>query len=326
MNIDVHQHFTPESVIEYIRKHSTDMQINVIEENGVRILSYPSGTLVPMPCGASDIAVRLEDMKTMRVQKAILSVGPNFFFYWMDNRRALDVAQLCNEWASETAQKNPALFACMATIPMQDVKIALDELKRAHEQLGLRALEIAPIIKGKHLDDEFFFPVFEYCADKGILLYLHPYVSEQRSEYERYYNGNLIGAALETNIGINHLLFGGVFERFPALNVLTSHGGGYFPYQFGRLMHGYKVRQEPKAKGAKSPENYLKNIYFDTITHWTPSLQFLINTFGADHIVLGSDYPYDMGDHTPIDSLDKIKLTAEQRAMISHINIERLIG
>ena len=326
MNIDAHSHFLPVTVVDYMKKHGTELQLAISEENGGLWMSY-GGLKFPIAPGIMDNAVKLEDMKAMNIQKTVLSVAPMCFFYWIDSLAcSLDVAQLCNDWVSDAVKKDPEHFSGMATVPMQEPKEALKELRRAHEQLGLKAVEIAPIIRGMQLDNEGFFPIYEYCADKGILVYLHPQVTEKREEYSQYYNTNLIGNILETNIGINHLLFGGVFEKYPALKVLASHGGGYFPYQLGRLMHGYEVRKEPKAKGAKSPENYVKNLYFDTITHWTPSLQFLIDTYGADHIVLGTDYPYDMGDLTPMDSLDKIKLTTEQRELICHGNIERLLG
>ncbi|MDR2909412.1 MAG: amidohydrolase [Oscillospiraceae bacterium] len=326
MNIDAHHHFMPEPVIRYIQNHSEEMGADVIEEKGARFLATASGARVPITPGACDNEARLEQMKQMRLDKAVLSIGPNCFFYWVDTAHALNAARLANDWAARSVQDYPGYFYGVATIPMQDAAAALKELRRAREELNLRAVEISPVIMDKHLDDESFFPIYEYCADKGVLLCLHPYVSEDRPEYRRYYNANLTGAPLQTAAGLNHLLFGGVFERFPALNVLAAHGGGFFPYQLGRMMHGYKVRQEPKARGAKSPELYLKRLYFDTITHWTPSLQFLIDTFGADHVMLGTDYPYDMGDFAPADSLDRLRLTAGQRDMITHLNAQRLFG
>lgn len=121
------------------------------------------------------------------------------------------------------------------------------------------------------------------------------------------------------------MIFGGVFQRFPNLRVLASHGGGYFPYQFGRLIHGYTVRPEPRVRDIKGPQHYLKNIYFDTITHWGPALQFLVDTFGADHVVLGTDYPFDMGDLSPLDRVEGIRLSEKALTAICSENAMSLL-
>lgn len=325
MNIDMHHHFLPETLISYIDTHQKETQARVLRGGEGLTLSFEQGWQVPVYPGQYDPAVWQRDMQEMRLDAAALSPAPICFFYWLDKETAAETSRLCNNWAAELAKSSSGVYP-MATVPMQDIPLAMEELKRTHEDLGMRALEIAPIIEGVQLDDKRFEPIYSYCARHGILLYLHPQVMETRGEYERYYHANLIGNVLETCIGLSHLLFGGVFDRYPRLRVLASHGGGYFPYQFGRLAHGYAVRPEPKIRLRHSPEHYLKNIYFDTITHWVPSLQFLVDAFGPSQVVIGTDYPFDMGDMRPIDKIDRLRLPSGDRDAVCFLNAQALLG
>ena len=133
-----------------------------------------------------------------------------------------------------------------------------------------------------------------------------------------------MGNVYQTNLGLHTLILGGVFEKYPKLKVFASHGGGYFPYQLGRLRHGYEVRTEPHKNISRSPETYVGNIYFDTITHWGAALQFLVDTFGSDHVMIGTDYPFDMGDYHPVEHLGEIRLTESQRQNIFWDNAAKI--
>lgn len=325
MNIDMHHHFLPEELIAYLEAHPEETGTNVIRTDQQTIIHFCQGWKIPVDPGQFDMRVRNCEMERMQLDAVALSVAPICFFYWIEAETTAEIARLCNDWIASQAVKYPNVYP-MATLPMQNIPIALMELKRAHEELGMQAVEIAPIIEGIMLDDSCFDPIYQYCNDHGILLYLHPQVMERRLEYQNYYNTNLIGNVLETCIGLNHMLFGGVFERFHDLRVLASHGGGYFPYQFGRLIHGYNVRPEPKMRLHQLPVRGLENIYFDTITHWLPALQFLVDAFGADHVVIGTDYPFDMGDLSPMSLVDQLRLTREQRDAICWRNAQRLLN
>ena len=324
MNIDMHHHFLPEELVSFIETHPQETQARIERTEDRTFICFQQGWKVPVDRGQYDFAARVRDMANMRLDAAVLSVAPICFFYWLDPVVTLETSRICNDWVAAQAKTHACMYP-MATIPMQNIPMALSELRRAHEELGMQALEIAPIIQGVQLDDERFDPIYQYCNEHGILVYLHPQVMETRPEYEKYYNTNLIGNVLETCIGLNHMLFGGVFQRFPDLHVLASHGGGYFPYQFGRLMHGYAVRPEPKVRISKPPQQYLRNIYFDTITHWEPALQFLVDTFGASHVVIGTDYPFDMGDLSPMDRVEGIRLSEKALTAICSGNAMSLL-
>lgn len=326
LKIDAHHHFVPDTLPAFIRQNAAALHVQVVEDGDNFVIKNSLGNTAPIFTSMYDIEQKLSDMENMGIEMTVLSLAPSFVFYDAEPQAALEAAKLCNNWVAQQVRTYAGRFAGMASVPMQEVSLALQELKRAREELGLRALEITPIIEGVNLDDERFLPVFQYCAENDMLLYLHPSAQGDYVFYENYYNANLTGNPLETCVGLNHLIFGGVLEKFPQLKVLASHGGGFFPYQFGRLMHGYKVRSEPKVNIPASPEKYLGQIYFDTITHWVPPLQFLVDTFGADHLVLGTDYPYDMGDYEPVQKADALRLNQQERELVYGGTIVKLLG
>ena len=210
-------------------------------------------------------------------------------------------------------------------VPMQNIGLAIDELSRVHTEKGMNAVEIAPVINGKMLDAPEFFPFYEYCEKMEILIYLHPARVGKMAPYDKFHGMNLMGYVEETNWALVRMIFGGVFQRFPHLKVLTSHGGGNFPYQYGRLLHGFEVRAEAKEFIQSPPSEYVKNIYFDTITHWKPSLQFLVDSFGADHVLMGTDYPYDMADSDPVGSVNALRLTSKERVSVLGENCRKIL-
>lgn len=198
-NLDLHHHFIPPELLDYIQESPEWTQAQVLRKGSQIRLSFRQGWNVPVSPGHFDNEARQRDMAAMGIDGAAISVAPICFFYWLDEKIALETSRICNDWAAEQARIWPNLYP-MATLPMQNPVLALAELERAHEQLGIKGLEIAPVIQGVQLDDRRFWPLYEYCSVNGILLFLHPQVMDRRPEYERYYGGNLIGNPLETSI------------------------------------------------------------------------------------------------------------------------------
>ena len=327
LKIDAHNHFIPKELLDRIRRDGAGINMEIIDVDGQEFIRHFEGFQYPLDKDFYDYDAKKSDLLRRGLDKAVLSPPPSFFLYWVDKEECRDVAQCYNDYTKAFCDRHSDTFiAAMATIPMQDISLAMRELERANKELGMTMVEIAPVILGKNLDEKEFFPVYEYCEANDVLVFLHPYFVGVKEQFKNYYNTNLVGNVLETNMGINSLIFGGVFEQFPKLKVLTSHGGGYFPYQLGRLEHGYNVRPEPKANISKSPMSYIGNLYFDTITHWAPALQFLVDNFGADHVCIGTDAPYDMSDAEPMDKVDALRISDEQKAAICHGVIEGLMG
>lgn len=327
MNIDVHHHAVPETLLDYIRKNEKATHKEYRTINGEECLLYTDNQFVqPLYDVYYDDKARFEMMDKMDLDMTVLAISPAHFNYELDKSVAQETCQIINDWIGNKQKAMPEKYRGMMTLPMQDPDMALAELKRAHTAYGLKGLEIASQVCGKPLDAPEFFPIYAYCAEHGIVVSLHPYCATNDPAFSMYYMTNLVRFPLQTCMGLTQLVLGGVLERLSDLKILAFHGGGHFPYQFGRLLHGYQVRQEPRVCISKEPTEYLHQIYFDTITHAVPALQFLTDTFGAEHVLIGTDSPYDMGDNRPMQSVNSLRLTADEYAKICHENAEKLFG
>jgi aminocarboxymuconate-semialdehyde decarboxylase len=210
-------------------------------------------------------------------------------------------------------------------MPMQDAARAVREMERAVRDCGLRGFEICTHINGQDLDDPQFAPVFAAAARLGVPIFLHPQNWGEMRRIQDYHLWNLFGFPTETALAAARLVVGGVFERNPELKIILAHGGGYFPYQIGRLDHGYKVRAELHDRLPKPPSAYLGGIYCDTLTHNTTALRFLVERMGDDHVVIGTDYPFDMGDETPVETVRACRFGPEGEANVLGRNLARLL-
>jgi aminocarboxymuconate-semialdehyde decarboxylase len=215
----------------------------------------------------------------------------------------------------------------MATVPLQDPALAIGELRHARERLGLRAVEIGTCPGGRDFDDPALFPFFEACRDLGVAVFVHPatpLVGQER--LTKYYFPLIVGNPLETALAISKLIFGGVLERLADLRICFAHGGGAFPFTLPRLNYGWSVRPEGPAAIPKEPREYAKRIWFDSLTHSSANLRFLVQELGADRVMMGSDYPFDMGAPDPVGFLAGAGLDAATRAAIEGGNAARFFG
>jgi aminocarboxymuconate-semialdehyde decarboxylase len=209
---------------------------------------------------------------------------------------------------------------------MQDPDRAAAELDRAVTELGLRGAEICTHINGRDLDHASLRPVYAAAERLGVPLFLHPQNWGDMRRFHDYALWNLAGFPLETALAASHLIMGGVFEQFPGLRVILAHGGGYLPYQVGRLDHGYAARREVHERLPRRPSEYLGNLYCDSLTHSALSLRFLLDRMGDDHIVIGSDYPFNMGDERPVDTVRALRLSPDVEAKVLVKNLAGLLG
>ena len=208
---------------------------------------------------------------------------------------------------------------------MQAPQLAADELARAM-RAGLRGAHIGSNINGKNLDDPSLEPVWAKAAELGAFILIHPVGVAGADRLKSYYLANLIGNPVDTTIAAASLVFGGVMERHPNLKICLSHGGGFVPYQGGRWVHGWKVRGEPQANLKVSPAASLRRFYYDTILHAAAPLEYLVRAAGADHVLLGSDYPFDMGTLECARQVKALSITEADRATILGEGAAGLLG
>jgi aminocarboxymuconate-semialdehyde decarboxylase len=325
--IDVHAHILLEDTMRRMTKEAPDIgpKLSDVEEAHARF-SVDGLVQHPFPRGAWDLELRLRHMDEAGVDMQVLSNVPQTFMYDCDPARGAALSAIQNEAIAATVRGNPDRFMGIATLPMQDPEQAAKELRRAMTELGLRGAQIGSHVRGRNLDDPALEPLWKTASELGAFLLVHPQKIAGENRQTSFYLRNLVGNPLDTTIAAASLVFGGVLERYPDLKFCLSHGGGFVPYQTGRWIHGWNVRPEPQQRLKVSPEASIRRLYFDCILHFEPALHYLVDTFGADHVLLGSDYPFDMGMLDCVKQIRAFKASQEVRDTILNRNAERLLG
>lgn len=328
MKIDVHAHVLTEDTMARLQRESPAHAPRIVERtDDWAVLAIGDFQYRPFPRGGWDVARRLADMDATGVDVEALSVVPFTFGYHLDPALALAFAQVQNEAIAELARQHPRRFVGLATLPLQDPEAAARELRRAMRDLGLRGAAIGTNVAGRNLDWPDLEPLWAAAQELGAFLFVHPERVAAAERLRDYYLINLLGNPIDTSIAIASLVFGGVLERFPGLTLCFAHGGGFVPYQRGRLEHGWRLRAEPKRRLAGSPGPLLDRLYFDTILHSTPALEYLVRTAGPDHVLLGSDYPFDMGPESPVGEVERLAaLGPAERQQMLGATAARLLG
>jgi aminocarboxymuconate-semialdehyde decarboxylase len=315
--IDVHAHILTEETIRLLQREAPKVApklSNVDDQFGT--LDVAGHLYRNFPRGGWDLGRRLEDMAAAKVDAQVLSVCPQTFLYGQPPALAAAFSRIQNEQLGKLVQARPDRFRAIATLPMQAPRQAADELRHAMRVLGLRGAQIGSNVAGKNLDDPELEPVWAMAAELDAFLLVHPINVAGADRLSSYYLANLIGNPLDTTIAAACLVFSGVLDRYPGLKICLAHGGGFVPYQAGRFVHGWHVRTEPKRKLSKPPTDSLNRFYFDTIVHSKEVLQFLVGAVGAERVMLGSDYPFDMGMPDGVSQVRGLSVSAADQAKI----------
>jgi aminocarboxymuconate-semialdehyde decarboxylase len=276
----------------------------------------------------SSIEVRLKDMDRMGIDLQAVSPAPQQTYYWTDPGEGQELARMINERLAEIVAKWPDRFVALGTIPLQDSGLAVSELTYCVKTLGLRGVEINPSVNGMDLTDSRLSleKFFAKAQELDVVIFVHPLGFTQGERLMDHYFNNVIGNPLETTVAASHLIFDGVMERYPKLKVVLPHAGGYLAHYWARMDHAWKARPDCRTIIKKKPSSYLEKFYFDTITFDRGMLKNMIDRYGADHVVLGTDYPYDMGMEHPVDFIGGTPgVSAADKTKIMGGNAARLL-
>ena len=281
----------------------------------------------PMRLGGFDLERRLGEMDEAGVDLHVLAPVPYLFLYEAEPEVGESLARIQNDCLADVVSRRPDRFAALATVPLQDPERAIAELERATGELGMRGAELGTHVRGRNFDDPDLFPFFERAAELGAFLLIHPYQVAGADRLKEYFFVNSLGNPVDNSIAGASLAFGGVLERLPDLKAGIVHGGGFLPYQHGRLSRMVEVRPAAGEKLRQPVRDSLRRLHFDTLVFDKNALDYLVSAWGADRILMGTDYPFLMSDPRPVETVDAISAcTEDEIAMIRGGNAARLLN
>ena len=274
----------------------------------------------------TNVDQRLFDMEEMGIDIQTIIPVPFQAFYSLPPEIGLKTAQIINERMAEVVQGRPDRFVAMGTVPMQETELAVSELQRCAGELDIRGIQVLTSVNGGELSDPRLDPFWAKAQELDMLIFLHPNGFTQGDRLCTHYFNNVIGNPLDTTVAVHHLIFDGVLDRYPDLKILVAHGGGYLPAYSGRIDHAHGARPDCQAIIKEPPSSYLKKLYFDTVVFTPHQLDYLIRLYGVDRIVMGTDYPYDMGEYDPIGHVDSVDaLDSTDKKAIAGGNAAKLL-
>jgi aminocarboxymuconate-semialdehyde decarboxylase len=322
--IDLHAHWHAPDFVALIEKEGGKNGGTVSRNaRGQVVLSVPGlGTVFQEQYMSLEMRLKAMDAAGVDVH-ALSETSP--MVYWASPAFGLRLSQVYNDSLAAAHLKYPDRFLGLMTLPMQDPNLALQELDRAANLPGIRGVYLATHINNKNLDDKSFWPIYARCETLELPILLHPINPVGAERMRSYYLRNFIGNPVDTGIAAASLIFGGVMDAFPKLDVVLPHAGGIMPSLIGRWDHGSSVRPETKHM-TQPPSSYLRRFHYDTITHSVPILLNLVRQVGADRVVLGSDHPADMSYERPVDVVERLtELSRSERELIMGGNAARLM-
>lgn len=326
--IDCHTHILGEAAMRRLARESAKVAPVMDKPGDPACKLAIDGTVVqnPFPRELWDTERRLADMDETRVDVQVLAPTVFTFFYDQEPALGLACAALQNDEIAAEIKRHPARFMGLAGVPLQAPEFAARELRRAMTELGLSGAMIGSNVSGRNLDDPALEPFWAAASALGAFIFVHPHAGAAGERLGAYYLKNLVGLPFETTIAGASLVFGGVLERHPGMKVCLAHGGGFLPYQAGRFRHGFDVRPEAKVNLERPAAESIGRLYYDTILHSNDALAFLIASVGADRILLGSDYPFDMGNLDCVARVEALAVPAGKRDLILGGYASRVLG
>jgi len=323
---DLHAHWFPQPWIDLLEReaHMNGARFTrnskghpTIDIDGVPLKSVFRPDMV-------EPGIMLANMNAAKVDVRAMSLT-NPMVYWAPPAFGLKLSQAYNDACAALHAGHPDRFIGTIMLPLQAPDLAVQELERAAKLPGMRAVYMAMHVGGKNVDDHALWPVYARCEALGLPIMMHPVNPLGIERMRQFHLRNLCGNPYEAGIAAASLIFGGVLDAFPRLDFMLPHAGGTFPWLIGRFDRGVAVRKE--LSHMKQPASaYLRRFYYDTVSHEPRLIRFLIDLVGADRVVVGSDYNFDMGYDRPVDFVDRVPgLSERERKLILSDNAARLL-
>jgi len=324
MRIDIHAHVLPFECFDAV--DSAGRHFGPGKIAGVKGKKEITSMAATDTAQFWDLETRLKDMDAEKVDMQAISVIPPGTTYEMEAATGAWYSGKVNDGIARMVKEMPSRFIGIADVPLQDAAAAVKELDRAINKLGMRGVQILSNVNGRELDSPELMPFYKEVQNLDIPVFIHPRPPSTTPRMSGYHLINTIGNPLDTTLAAARLVFGGVFDKFPRLKFCLAHAGGLVPWLRGRWEHGYEVRPEAKLNIKEPPSKYIPLFYVDTITHSDPLLEFLIKSMGADKVLMGTDYPFDMADSEPVDRMRRLRgIPVKNKQQVLGDNAARLL-
>jgi aminocarboxymuconate-semialdehyde decarboxylase len=314
MLIDMHTHIVPRAYLSELEEHGGVASLRVEGGSTDRPAIHTAGVTFTLPPEFIEPACAIERMDCLGIDAHVIS-PPTFLFHYSDpGARAVELSRVINDAYAEAAAQFPGRLLPMGTIPLQDMDLACGELSRIADDLGIRAVEIGTFVNGRHLGDPGLRPFFEEAARLGMFVFVHPLTQSQVAEdaLEFAYLRNLVGIPLSTAFAIESVIFDGLLDQLPNLKIGFAHGGGVSSVLLDRWERAWRESDEPRPR--KNPKELYRTLYFDTVMHSPIALALLLSRADPDRVMLGSDFPADMGTASFPGPIESTALYASARA------------
>ena len=323
--VDIHCHMLVPEVDEMVKPVFNPELEPIIKFSTQATRDYNRERMPPTRRKLISVDERLADMDKTGIDIQAISPAATQYLYWADPDLVRQTSRIVNTRIAETVAAHPDRFVGLGTVPMQAPELAVAELEYMSKELGLRGVEISSNVVGEELSNERFRPFWAKAEELGLLVFMHPWGFSEGQRLTDFYFINTLGNPLDTSIAVAHLIFNGVFDAYPKLKLVLAHGGGFLASYPGRMDHAHEVRGDNKIFIKKKPSSYLKKLYFDTVVFNHAQLEFLAAQYGADHLLLGTDYPYDMSEGDPQGFIAGAKLSRQDKESILGLNAAKLL-
>lgn len=330
MRIDFHSHFIPRTVVEAADTGADWHGVRMSRTETGELVGHFDGRPFDLPGWTAvreSVAQRLAQMDAMRLDKQVLSIAPRLQRYYAEPRSSIACARSMNDDLVETIAAAPDRLLGLVHLPLQDVAAAAAEVERSAGRPGIVGFGVGSNVNGAPWDSPALFPVLRAVADSGLVMFVHPADRPKDPRMGRFHLNNLVGNPLETTLAIAAFIFGGVLDRLPSIKLCFAHAGGYAVLGSGRFDAGYEARADVRSGSAQLPSDYLGKLYYDSITFSDIALKHLVDVVGASQVLLGSDYPADMGTLDPVGFVEQSRLLgdADKRKILGE-NAQQLVG